>query len=129
MYWPRMHADLTEAVRRCQTCQEAQPAQTKEPMMTHPIPKLPWQAVASDCLEIQGEHYVVVVDLYSDYIEVNQLKRMTSACIIETMKPMFATHGSPAVLITDNGTNYSSKEFQQFTNSWDEGGEGDPRIP
>ena len=41
MYWPGMPSDLTEAVRCCSTCQEAQPAQAKEPMMTYPIPQHP----------------------------------------------------------------------------------------
>ena len=88
-------------------------------MVTHPIPRLPWQAVASDCFEIKGEHYLVVVDLYSDYIEVASLPDMSSRSLIQSLKPIFATHGSPAVLLTDNGTNYSSNEFHEFTESWE----------
>ena len=34
MYWPRMTADLTEALQRCETCQQIKPALPKEPMMT-----------------------------------------------------------------------------------------------
>ena len=42
MYWPRMTTDLSEAVAWCSTCQETQSAQQKEPMMSFPIPQLPW---------------------------------------------------------------------------------------
>ena len=35
------------------------------------------------------------------------------------MKPIFATHGAPAVLVTDNGSNYNSQEFTEFTKSLD----------
>ena len=70
MYWPKMHNDLTEAVRLCNICQESQPAQTKEPMMTYPLPKLPWQVTASDVFELCKSHYVVLVDTHSDYVEV-----------------------------------------------------------
>ncbi|XP_032219108.1 uncharacterized protein K02A2.6-like [Nematostella vectensis] len=118
MYWPGMSADLTEAVQRCSTCQEMQPAQQKEPMMTQTIPQLPWQVAASDCLEVQGEHYLVLVDLFSDYIELVQLPYNSSKTLIQQVKPIFATHGTPAVLISDNGTNYSSQEFQEFTKAW-----------
>ena len=38
MYWPRMTANITEAVQRCETCQQMKPALTKEPMMTYPVP-------------------------------------------------------------------------------------------
>ncbi|XP_032239683.1 uncharacterized protein K02A2.6 [Nematostella vectensis] len=87
--------------------------------MKHPIPQLPWQAVASDCIEMQDEHYLVLVDLYSDYIELVQLPDMSSKTLIQQIKPIFATHGTPAVLISDNGTNYSSQEFQEFTKAWE----------
>jgi hypothetical protein len=81
-------------------------------MTTHPIPEQP---VASDCFEIQGEHDIVLVYLYSDYIEVTDLFDMSTRSVIQQLKPIFATHGTPAVLITDNGSNYSSKEFRGFT--------------
>jgi len=119
MFWPRMNADLTEAVQRCSTCQEYQPAQQKEPLMTHPLATLPWQVVATDCFEISGQHYCVLVDTYSDYVEVCQLDDMTSATLINNIKPIFATHGVPTVLISDNGPNYASQEFANFAKSWD----------
>lgn len=114
-----MTADLTEAVTKCSICQESQPANQREPMLTHPIPRLPWQSVASDCLEIDGQHYVVIVDLYSDYIELTELPDMSTKTLINQMKPIFATHGTPAILMTDNGTNFVSKEFKDFTVQWD----------
>jgi transposase InsO family protein len=88
-------------------------------MMTHPIPEQPWQAVTSDCFEIQREHYIVLVDLYSDYIEVTNLPDMSTRSVIQQLKPIFAIHGTPAVLITDYGSNYSSQEFRDFTESWE----------
>lgn len=116
MYWPNMNTDLKEAVQRCAICEEAKPANTKEPLMTHPLPTAPWQVVASDCLEVNGQHYCVFVDLYSDFIEVAELKSDT---LIKKIKPIFATHGLPAQLITDNGPNYSSREFRDFARLWD----------
>ena len=119
MYWPRMTVDLTEAVQKCPTCQEAQPAQQKEPMMSHPIPTYPWQAVASDCFVVGGQHYVILVDLYSDYIDIAPLTDLSTECLVQQLKPIFATHEIPAVLITDNGSNYSSQEFRDFNNSFE----------
>ena len=68
MYWPRMTADLTEAVQRCKACQDMKPALPKVPMMTYPVPTLPWQIVASGCFECDNQHYLVVAGLYSDFI-------------------------------------------------------------
>ena len=96
-----------------------QTSQQREPMMSCPIPQLPWQAVASDCFELEGEHCAVLVDLYSDFIEIVCLPDMSTKTLIQQMKPILATHGTPALLITDNGTNYSSQEFKKFTQAWD----------
>ena len=119
MYWPRMNAELTEAVQKCTTCQQSQPAQSAEPMMTHPIPELPWQFLSCDCFEYEQKNYLVMVDHYSDYIEIVPLKDLTSKTMIKCMKPIFATHGSPSVLLTDGASYFVSSEFEQFTTSWD----------
>ena len=119
MFWPRMHAEITEAVRRCETCQPAQPQQQRQPLMSYPIPTHQWQLVASDCFEINGRHYVVLVDIYSDFIELSQLPDLSSNALIKAIKPVFAKHGAPATLITDNGTNFISSEFRRFLKSWD----------
>ena len=39
-------------------------------MVNHPIPTLPWQVVASDIFNFDGREYVLVVDYYSNYSEV-----------------------------------------------------------
>ena len=118
MYWPQMHQDLVEAVKTCNICQEDQPAQVKETLMTYPIPQLPWQVVASDIFELQGKHYLVIVDTYSDYIELCSLTRLTAENLIECMKQVFSTHGVPMILISDNGPNYASRQFTEFAAEW-----------
>ena len=45
MYWPRMTANITEAVQRCETCQQIKPALPKEPMMTYPVPACIFNAI------------------------------------------------------------------------------------
>ena len=120
MYWLGMTADLTEAVQRCDACQEIKPALPKEPMMTYPVPILPWQIVASDCFEcINNQHYLLVVDLYSDYIEILKLDTLATSTLVEQLKQVFAIHGVPVTLISDNGPNYASTEFHQFREAWD----------
>lgn len=119
MDWPRMTADLTEAVQRCETCQQGTPALPKEPLVTYPIPRLPWQIVASDCFECDGQHYLVVVDLYSYFIEIKELKMLSTTKLIDQLKQIFAVHGIPITLNLDNGPNYASEEFRLFAKTWD----------
>lgn len=42
------------------------------------------------------------------------MKSTTSSATIEKLREMFPTHGLPATLVSDNGSNFSSSEFQEF---------------
>ena len=119
MFWPRMHAEIIEAVRRCETCQLTQPQQQRQPLMTHPIPVHPWQCVASDCFELNSKHFVVLVDIYLDFVEVSQLPDLSGNSLIKVLKPIFTAHGAPAAMKTDNATNCTSSDLRRFWKSWD----------
>ena len=41
-----------------------------------------------------------------------------SCMVINAIKSVLAHHGVPEVLVTDNGTQYSSKEFADFSRDW-----------
>ena len=81
------------------------------------LPDFPWQVVGSDLFELKGVHYLVIVDYYSRYPEVVKLSSTTSTAVIAAMKPIFARHGLPEVLRTDNGPQYSSTEMTDFLSS------------
>ena len=119
MFWPHIKHDLENVCRGCSTCQEAAACQQAQPMMSYPIAEFPFQIVSSDIFEYQRKQFIVIVDHYSDYLEVDELKGLTSSEIIKHFQNAFARHGIPLLLITDSGTNYTSQEFQQFVAACD----------
>ena len=54
--------------------------------------------------------YIVTVDAQSKWIEDNA----TSTGTIRKLRQMFATYGIPETIVSDNGSVFTSKEFQQF---------------
>lgn len=54
------------------------------------------------------------VDYYSEYIEVDVLKNMTSSSVIEALKSQFSRHGIPTILRSDCGSQYMTAEFARF---------------
>ena len=42
------------------------------------------------------------------------MSSITSAKTIETLRSVFATHGLPCVIVTDNGSSFTSDEFKTF---------------
>ena len=89
---------------------------TKEPMIAHEIPTRPWSQVGADLFEINNQKYLVLVDYYSGFIEINLLPNgATSKQIVTHCKSQFSRHGIPDKLIMDNGPQFSSTTFKQFS--------------
>ncbi|KAK7471570.1 hypothetical protein BaRGS_00035798 [Batillaria attramentaria] len=59
-----------------------------------------------------------MVDYYSRFIEIVQLSNLTSSLVVSKLKTLFARHGIPETVVSDNATQFSSSEFQDFARSW-----------
>lgn len=119
MFWCGMSRDVEVAVRRCRVCAEYAARPPREPMIPHAVPRLPWTKVGSDICEYAQKYYLILVDYFSNYIEVNVLNSISSNAVIGALKEQFARHGIPEELVTDNGPAYSSKEFSAFCREWE----------
>ena len=58
------------------------------------------------------------MDYYSRHVEVQKLNATTSACVITSLKDIFSHHGIPAVLVSDNGPQFDSKEMKKFGSTY-----------
>ena len=119
MFWPSMKSDIQEAVTKCEIYAEFQASNPKQPMQSHQIPDRPWSRVSSDLFTLNSRSYIILVDSYSDFIEVAELKETTSSDVIAFLKEQFSRHGIPDVLMTDNGPQYASKELTEFSRRWE----------
>ena len=113
IYWPGMAGEITDAVKMCSTCCEFMDKQQKEPLMTHKIPHLPWSKVGQDLFSLYGNDYLVTVDYFSDYFEIDTLDDTSAESVINATKDHFARHGI-ADMVTDNGPQYTSQKFEDF---------------
>jgi len=101
---------LEELVTSCPiVCMEC--SQHAEPLLPTQFSKPPWQKVASDLFTIKCVNYLLVIDYFSQYIEVAKLTLETSNVITTHLKSIFARHGIPQEVVTDNGPQYSFREF------------------
>lgn len=119
VFWPQMNSELKDYITACEICQAHSDRQQKETLKPHPMTSQPWERVGADFMECKEKTFLVIVDYYSGFFEVDQLRSTTSAAVIRKMKAHFARYGSPSVLVSDNGPQFSSEEFAKFTREWD----------
>ena len=113
VWWPGLSKQLEGLVKCCSECCKAQ-AQRSQPLIPSSLPELPWQKVATDLLEWRKHTYLLIVDYFSRFIEIARLNRTTAEEVILHTKSIFARHGVPEIVISDNGPQYSSDPFAKF---------------
>lgn len=74
--------------------------------------------VGADLCQFDDRTLLVIVDYYSNFIEVARLRTVTSNIVIRELKEIFARHGVPDTLVTDNGTQFTAAEFVLFKKMW-----------
>jgi len=119
VYWPDMNSQIKEALATCEVCAEYQASNPQQPMQTHKIPDRPWHQLGADLFTLQSKDYTVLVDYYPNFVEVSRLKDANSKAIIKFMKAQFNCHGIPDVLVSDNGPQFTSREFAEFATQWE----------
>ena len=119
LFWPGMNGEITNMVNQCAACNEYLSQQQKQPMMTPAIPTRPWQMVAQDLFMINMENFLITVDYFSDYWELDQLQDTLSSTVIARKKEHFRRYGIPETVISDNGPQFCSHEYTAFAKDWD----------
>ena len=117
VWWPNLSKQIEDLVRECPTCIKTKTNRT-EPMIPSQLPERPFQKVGTDLFEWKGQEFVLVVDYFSRYCEIGVLRISTSQEVINHLKAIFARHGIPETVISDNGPQYSSAEFAKFAEDW-----------
>ena len=115
VWWPGIDKDIENAVRSCCDCQENQKAPASAPLHPWEWPEHPWTRLHIDYAgPFMGKMFLVVVDAHSKWLEIDIVPAATSAHTINKLRTMFATHGLPQMVVSDNGTVFTSAEFKEF---------------
>ena len=114
-----MTGEIKNYVSTCEACREYEQGQRKETLTSHENPSRPWQFVAEDLFELNGKSYLVTVDYFSDFVELDHLRSTSSVYVIRKLKGHFARQGIPEQLVTDNGPHLVSRYFLTSSKEWD----------
>jgi len=118
IYWAGINTDIQHMIDNCETCIKYRRNNTKQPLTPHTIPMLPWQKLGVDIFNFDSHNYLIVVDYYSQYFELAKLTSYNAINVICQLKSIFARHGIPSELISDNGPPFNSLNFKFFCCEW-----------
>lgn len=117
VWWPGITAEITSMVTNCEQCASTR-VNLSEPLVSTPLPGRPWEMLGMDLFHLNGQTFILVVDYYSRFPEVVTLRSTTPQVVIDVIKSIFARHGIPQRVRSDNGPPFSSREFTSFAKSY-----------
>ena len=122
-WWPERDSSIIKHVKTCHTCQINKPPNVSlaRPLNPIPTPTRPNYIWAIDAIvmgsaaeQTSSKFILTVVDLHSRHVWAVAVKRQTSEAAISFLCNLFDAVGSPESLLSDNGTLFTSKRFQNF---------------
>ncbi|TRY63846.1 hypothetical protein TCAL_12759, partial [Tigriopus californicus] len=75
LFWHGMMNDVVQMINACNKCQTQLPAQTKEPLKSDAATEFPFQLVSTDLFEFGGQHFLVLVDRYTGWPQMDALRK------------------------------------------------------
>ncbi|XP_015767458.1 PREDICTED: uncharacterized protein K02A2.6-like [Acropora digitifera] len=103
---------------KCDVCNSCKTEQQEEPLICKESSTIPWKSIAADLFVFHGKDYLVTTDRYSNFCEVDRLYSKSSSEVITNMKAHIARFGIPNKPMSDNGPNFTSREFKLFSDSY-----------
>ena len=117
-YWfPGLNSMVEETVTKCVQCQIVTPEHRQEPVKPSEIPETEWHTHSADFggPYPDGHYNLVVIDKRTRFPVVEQVKSTSGRSTCDKLRAIFATHGIPERLETDNGPPFNSAEFKEFS--------------
>ncbi|KAG6922147.1 hypothetical protein G0U57_003603, partial [Chelydra serpentina] len=119
-FWPGVHREVKDYCVSCPDCQHATPAGVRRaPLVPLPVVGIPLERVAMDLVgpfpkSKAGYQYIfVLMDYATRFPEAIPLRSITARTIAAELVKIFARVGLPREILTDQGTNFTSKLFRQ----------------
>ena len=113
-WYPSLDNDIEVFVSGCSSCQSMRSDSSKVPLIPWNYPGQVFERVHLDFADLKGQNYMMLVDSYSKWVEVVEMNTITTSQTIKTLRAIFGSFGLPQILVTDNGPQLVSHEFEHF---------------
>lgn len=103
-FWIGMDKDIESFVQNCEACATTRPLNFNTPLQPVSFPKGPWIKGGVDIVgPIEDKYLVTFIDYYSSFPEVVITRDISAKNIVRILSDIFARHGYPEEIVSDNG--------------------------
>ncbi|KAG5878029.1 hypothetical protein JTB14_014208 [Gonioctena quinquepunctata] len=115
VFWPNINSDIAQEIEKCFTCQQSRQNDRNSPLHPWGISPEPWSRLHLDFAgPFESKMWMILIDSYTHWLEVIPMRDITSGSTIEALRALFARFGLPKFLVTDNGPQLTSNDFECF---------------
>ena len=113
VYWPNIDQNIEQKVKGCRGCTSVSKMPTPAPLHPWEWPSRPWKRLHIDFAgPFLDQMFMILVDAHSKWPEVIRMSKATSSTTINALRSIFARFGMPDQIVSDNGAQFCSAEFE-----------------
>lgn len=106
-WWPGIKKEIKNLLDRCRECQTLRASREREKFI-HTTASRPWEAISSDLFHSGGKTFIIIVDRYSGFPHVSQLRKTDTQSVIKVLWDLFLEFGFPSRCRCDGGPQYQT---------------------
>ena len=116
VWFPDIDNMVKDTIAHYLPCNATGRPDPQEPLQMTDMPDGPWQKIHVDFYGPlpSGEYLLVVIDRYSRYPEVEIVRSTKASSVIPKLDKMFAAHGIPDTITSDNGPPFNGSEYKRY---------------
>jgi len=125
-YWKGMTKDIKKFLKLCTTCQLNKKNETPDPTEKYATQvEAPFTHLGLDIIgplpitERNNQYILVIVDYFTKWVEAEATPSVTAKDVVYFLTKVFARHGTPCVITTDNGTQFTADYTKIFLDLYD----------
>ena len=117
VWFPKIDSIAEQTIKQCLPCQASSSHSCPpEPLRPRKLPGGPWRDISVDFLGPlpSNDMLLVAIDNYSRFPEVEIISSNAAKVVIPKLDAIFARHGIPETVYSDNGPPFNSEDFAMF---------------
>ena len=118
VFWAKITAGILQTDWSCKVCQTFSRSQQGETLMPHEILQGPWEKLVVDCFEFQSTNYFLTADYYTNLPIIRRARSTKTNAATDKMNKFFSEYGKPKTVMSGNGTQFTSMEYEAFANQY-----------